>query len=52
MHNEREATISAKQGLYSQSGRTSHRKISWRLEVASFEFRLFDRLEIWQAPPE
>ena len=29
------------QGLYSLSGRTSYRKISWSLEAARFGFRLF-----------
>ena len=29
------------QGLYSLSGKTSHRKISWSLEAASFGFKLF-----------
>ena len=28
------------QGLYSLSGKTSYRKISWSLEAAKFEFRL------------
>ena len=33
-------------GLYSLSGRTSYRKISWSIEVARFGFRLFNRSEI------
>ena len=32
------------QGLYSLSRKTSYRKISWRLEVARFGFRLFQLL--------
>ena len=32
------------QGLYSLSGRTSYRKISWSLEAARFTFRLFQSL--------
>ena len=32
------------QGLYSLSGKTSYRKISWSLEAARFEFRLFQSL--------
>ena len=32
------------QGLYSLSGKTSYRKISWTLEAARFEFRLFQSL--------
>ena len=31
-------------GLYSLSGKTSYRKISWSLEAARFEFRLFQSL--------
>ena len=33
------------QGLYSLSGKTSYRKISWSLEAARFEFRLF--ISLW-----
>ena len=33
-----------RQGLYSLSGRTSYRKISWSLDVASFEFKLVQSL--------
>ena len=32
------------QGLYSLSGKTSYRKISWSLEAARFEFKLFQSL--------
>ena len=32
------------QGLYSQSGKTSYRKISWSLEAARFGFKLFQLL--------
>ena len=32
------------QGLYSLSGRTSYRKISWSLEAARFIFRIFQSL--------
>ena len=32
------------QGLYSLSGKTSYRKISWSLEAARFGFRLFQSL--------
>ena len=32
------------QGLYSLSGRTSYRKISWSLEDTRFRFRLFQML--------
>ena len=31
-------------GLYSQSEKTSYRKISWSLEAARFEFKLFQSL--------
>ena len=31
-------------GLYSPSGKTSYRKISWSLEAARFEFKLFQSL--------
>ena len=31
-------------GLYSLSGKTSYRKISWSLEAARFRFRLFQSL--------
>ena len=31
-------------GLYSLSGKTSYRKISWSLEAARFEFKLFQSL--------
>ena len=33
-----------KQGLYSLSGKTSYRKISWSLEAARFVFKLFQSL--------
>ena len=32
------------QGLYSRSGKTSYRKISWSLEAARLEFKLFQSL--------
>ena len=35
---------STNQGLYSLSGKTSYRKISWSLEAARFGFRLFQSL--------
>ena len=35
------AYTKAIQGLYSLSGKTSYRKISWSLEAAKFVFRLF-----------
>ena len=38
------------QDLYSLSGKTSNRKISWSLEVARYGFRLFQSYWIWQAP--
>ena len=37
-------TLSALQGLYSLSGETSYRKISWSLEAARFGFKLFQSL--------
>ena len=40
------------QGLYSLSGKTSYRKISWSLEAAKFGFDFSDRSEIWQAPSQ
>ena len=36
--------LAARLGLYSLSGKTSYRKISWSLEAARFEFRLFQSL--------
>ena len=36
------------QGIYSLSGRTSYRKISWSLEAVRFGFRLFQSL--WNLP--
>ena len=38
--------------IYSLSGRTSYRKISWNLEAARFGFKFFNGREIWQAPRE
>ena len=35
------------QGLYSLSGKTSYRKISWNLEAARFGFKLFQLLLNW-----
>ena len=35
---------SSMQGLYSLSGKTSYRKISWSLEAARFGFKLFQSL--------
>ena len=37
-------TISKVLGLYSLSGKTSYRKISWSLEAARFGFKLFQSL--------
>ena len=37
-------THEATQGLYSLSGKTSYRKISWSLEAARFGFKLFQSL--------
>ena len=37
-------------GLYSLSGKTSYRKISWSLEAARFGFKLSNHSEIWQVP--
>ena len=38
------ANIRQTQGLYSLSGKTSYRKISWSLEAARFGFKLFQSL--------
>ena len=37
-------TVNINQGLYSLSGKTSYRKISWSLEAAWFGFKLFQSL--------
>ena len=37
-------SLCSSQGLYSLSGKTSYRKISWSLEAARFVFRLFQSL--------
>ena len=42
-HHELETAVS-KLGLYSLSGKTSYRKISWSLEAARFGFKLFQSL--------
>ena len=51
-HNETDScdTMDAdNQGLFSLSGRTSYRKISWCFEAARFGLVFSNRYEIWQA---
>ena len=42
--NKLHLTLSSHLGLYSLSGKTSYRKISWSLEAARFGFKLFQSL--------
>ena len=41
---QKDTHTSSLQGLYSLSGKTSYRKISWSLEAARFGFKLFQSL--------
>ena len=43
-HDVHVIVLSHPQGLYSLSGKTSYRKISWSLEAARFGFKLFQSL--------